>query len=775
MSDLQFSDFVVDLSRRQLRRGDEAISLPAKAFDLLVFMAANPGRLLSKSELLTAVWPDAFVEESNLTQNVFLLRKVLGSGSDSPILTVPGRGYQFTARVSAPPASVEATEKPTASDVSQAVSLEATHSRVTYEEETEERIAIWRSPLAMIFVAAAAVSLGVAGWLGWQRWEDRVGGPPVQVVLTDLEGSSGDPILDRTLTNVFRIELSQSPYVALVPGATVRRTLTQMMHQATDPVTVDLARDICERTASQAVLHGMVARAGSKYVLTEDAVNCTDGANLGYAKQVVAHAEDLPEAIEKLGAAIRHSLGESRRTIARFNKPLAPVSTRSLEALKDFSQGSYLAQQGHFPEAITLLKQAVAIDPNFAAAYLDLGSFAANSLDPVASRAWLLKAYEQRDHGTEPTRLFIIARYHSEVTGDLYESLRNYQAWISLYPRSPQPWSGLANVNNQLGNAQEELVAAQHLFELLPTNSAVYSELADAQIHAGNFAASRATCELAISRNYDTETIRYLLLRVGHLTHDPALIAAQTAWADAHPNSPILWVNMAVYAQDEGRMVEAEKLFERSVDAFNRQGAPTASIRLRQGLAATYAEFGELDVAKKKLNSGPLDPDDFNALLALAETGDPAKTATLLQQQLKLHPQSTLWNQRYSPLLQGELDMLAGKPLEAISVMEPSRKLDGEGFDGFYLRGKAYMQANHLPQAEAEFRYLLAHPGIEAVAYQLPMSQLQLARVLAREGKVPAAIQAYRTFLNLWVHADASQPTLIKARAELAPLLMTLK
>jgi DNA-binding winged helix-turn-helix (wHTH) protein len=461
MSDLKFGNYVVDLSRRQLRRADEAISLPAKAFDLLVFMAANPGRVLPKSELLGAVWPDAFVEESNLTQNVFLLRKALGSGSDGPILTVPGRGYQFAVPVAeVRPEALPTTAPDTTPTSAQAGGLEVTRSRLIYEEESEDRIVIWRSPLAMIFVGTAVVLLAVTGWLGWQRREDRVGGPPVQVVLTDLEGSTGDPVLDRTLNSVFRIELSQSPYVALVPGATVRSTVTQMMHKATDPVTVELARDICERTASQAVLHGMVARAGSSYVLTEDAVNCTDGANLGYAKQVVTHAEELPQAIEKLGASIRHSLGESRRTIARFNKPLASVATGSLEALKDYGQASYLAQQGHFPEAIALLKEAVAIDPNFAAAYLDLGNFAANSLDPVASHTWLAKAYELRDYGTEPTRLFIVARYHSEITGDLYESLRKYQAWVSLYPRSPQPWSGLANVNNQLGNAQEEVAAA---------------------------------------------------------------------------------------------------------------------------------------------------------------------------------------------------------------------------------------------------------------------------------------------------------------------------
>jgi tetratricopeptide (TPR) repeat protein len=116
--------------------------------------------------------------------------------------------------------------------------------------------------------------------------------------------------------------------------------------------------------------------------------------------------------------------------------------------------------------------------------------------------------------------------------------------------------------------------------------------------------------------------------------------------------------------------------------------------------------------------------------------------------------------------------MRAGKPLEAISIMEPSRQVNGQGADGFYLRGKAYLQANQLPQAEAEFRNLLAHPEIEATAYQLPMSQLQLARALARENRIAAAIEAYRAFLDLWAHADTSQPTLIQAKSELALLSM---
>src|ERR1700744_1787609 len=99
-SSLQFGEFTLDRRLRELRRGDAVVSIPGKAFDLLSYMAANPGRALTKAELLDAVWPETAVEESNLSQNVFMLRKVLGSAGDGLIKTLAGRGYQFAAEVS---------------------------------------------------------------------------------------------------------------------------------------------------------------------------------------------------------------------------------------------------------------------------------------------------------------------------------------------------------------------------------------------------------------------------------------------------------------------------------------------------------------------------------------------------------------------------------------------------------------------------------------------------------------------------------------------------
>ena len=93
----RFGPFDLDQEQRVVRRDGTKIALPPKAFDLLLYLVQNPLRLITKEELLRAVWPDSFVEEGNLTQNIFLLRKALNNPREDSryIVTLPGRGYQF--------------------------------------------------------------------------------------------------------------------------------------------------------------------------------------------------------------------------------------------------------------------------------------------------------------------------------------------------------------------------------------------------------------------------------------------------------------------------------------------------------------------------------------------------------------------------------------------------------------------------------------------------------------------------------------------------------
>src|ERR1017187_4583252 len=94
----RFDEFEMDPSRRVLARNDAPIALSPKAFEVLKYLLLNPGRVVTKEELLHAVWPDSYVEESNLAQHISWLRKALKDRSGC-IVTIPGRGYQLTARV----------------------------------------------------------------------------------------------------------------------------------------------------------------------------------------------------------------------------------------------------------------------------------------------------------------------------------------------------------------------------------------------------------------------------------------------------------------------------------------------------------------------------------------------------------------------------------------------------------------------------------------------------------------------------------------------------
>jgi len=97
----EFSSFRLDAARRVLFMRGTPLLLPPKVFNTLLILVERRGQLVEKDELMKLLWPDSFVEEANLTQNVSLLRKLLGEGPNDHryIVTVPGRGYRFVAEV----------------------------------------------------------------------------------------------------------------------------------------------------------------------------------------------------------------------------------------------------------------------------------------------------------------------------------------------------------------------------------------------------------------------------------------------------------------------------------------------------------------------------------------------------------------------------------------------------------------------------------------------------------------------------------------------------
>src|SRR5271163_1576260 len=165
MSNLyQFGEFVLDPARRTLSRADSAVSLTPKAFDVLLVLAQNPNRLVTKEELLQAVWGDTFVEEGNLTQYISHLRKALGDNSEDSrlIVTIARKGYQFTARVTvaeaadiAKDAVLPAPAAKTSKTDARPVELPA-NERVIKSPPPRVRSRKWFAAAALLAVIAAA-------------------------------------------------------------------------------------------------------------------------------------------------------------------------------------------------------------------------------------------------------------------------------------------------------------------------------------------------------------------------------------------------------------------------------------------------------------------------------------------------------------------------------------------------------------------------------------------------------------------------------------------
>jgi DNA-binding winged helix-turn-helix (wHTH) protein/tetratricopeptide (TPR) repeat protein len=773
---VQFDEYRIDRPRWLLQWRDDPLTINRKSFDLLLYLIDHRDRVVAKQELLNALWPGQFVEESNLSQHVFLLRKVLSRHASATriIETVPGRGYRFTAAV--------LEETPTQNQV--VIGISQSTTRITIEEEhpdgeiaalpaaTPLQIASPKAPSRRYVAIAAAVLcvLCALGWFAWQRWQNHTTGSPVDVVLTPFDGTTGDPILDHALVDALRMDLIQSPFVSVVPSATVRATLTQMMHKPDDPMTPAMAREVCERTNSQTVLHGTIARFGQHFLLTEEATSCVNGAVLAQTKREAAGTEDLPHSIDKLAESIRQKLGESRRSIAHFDTPLFGQNTASLEALKDFSQSIRDNAHGNVSQAIAMSKQAVAADPNFATAYNSLAAEEFSMGEFAEGTAAITKAYSLRDQASEPARLAITETYTSVMQQDLFASERNCRNWTELYPRNGTAWNLLSNRQADLGHLSESVISSARAVALLPNSQGMLKNLALRQMQSGDPAAARATLDRAVALHLDGDQIRQDYLLLAYLIHDQALYRAQLAWGDAHPDAAWLLTSESTIALAEGRFNDSRRLIDQAGSAFRRLGAASTADSLTRLVGTSMVEGGDLEDGKQLLQSSPIDPEDGIDLAGLVDIGETARAESMLHAVLTKYPQGTVWKSLFAPRIRAGIALAAHKPAEAIALMEPTRAFDQRDLGSGKFRGDLYLAAGQPALAEKEYRGVLAHPFVDPAAQETPLAWLGLGRALAAQHRRSEAAEAYRHFLDLWAHADPNAVFLLQARNELKAL-----
>jgi tetratricopeptide (TPR) repeat protein len=243
------------------------------------------------------------------------------------------------------------------------------------------------------------------------------------IVLADFTNTTGDPVFDEALRQGLRVQLEQSPFLNVLSEQKVDEGLKLMKRPSGDRLTPDLARELCQRVGSTAVVKGSISRLGANYVLGLSAINCHTGEELNNQQVEIASREEVLEALGTAAQNMREKLGESLATVQKFDMPLAQATTVSLEALKAYSLAVSKWVKGDPSGAIPSLQKVVELDPNFAMAYLHLGHSYNLLGNRELSREMIRKAYELRGPARERESFEIVTNYHQIVTTNLLQTV----------------------------------------------------------------------------------------------------------------------------------------------------------------------------------------------------------------------------------------------------------------------------------------------------------------------------------------------------------------
>jgi DNA-binding winged helix-turn-helix (wHTH) protein/tetratricopeptide (TPR) repeat protein len=801
----EFGRFRVDPDKQLLLRGEEPVALTPKAFQILLVLIRHGQTVVTKDDLLKAVWPDTFVEEGNLSRNVFMLRKALGDAPhDRFIVTVPGKGYRFAEQVrvvfagesSAAPGSYHddaaddrdqrgatpSSHEASSHNVPTTEIMVATHTRAQVDVNVH-RQTIW-PVVAVALVLAMAV--GVVA-IRWRHGASVALTDKNTVVLAAFSNSTGDPVFDETLRQGIAVQLEQSPFLSLVSDQRIRHMLQLMQQPADVPLTGDVAREACERAGAAAFLEGSIASLGSQYVVGLKARDCRSGAILDDEQARAGRKEDVLQAVSTMVGTFRSRVGESFASVQQHSTRLDEATTPSLEALRAYSAGwDALAARGA-SASLPFFQRAIDIDPGFAMAHAWLGRAYADLDQSDRAAASLQHAWDLRDRTSESERYFVTTTYQTLVLGNIEAARQTGEAWARAYPRDARAKSLLAGMISKTAGRFEEAVAqAKHTVDADPDFAIGYYSLGVNNQYLGRLEDAERALTAAAARGLDIDEFVMLAYELAFLEGDPARLEREAARARSRPAGEN-WMAaregfVAAYA---GHLRAARILSDRAVAQARQAGQPERAGLWEAGAAVREALFGETNVAQQRARAAlELSHDretEYGAALAYVMGAETVRTQALIDDLQQRFPEDSSVQFSFLPVLRALIALDRHEPeraLESLQVASPHelgvpRSTLSALFGALYpvyLRGNAYLALGRAADAEAEFRTIINHRTIVASDPIGALSHLQLARAFAASGDNRKAKAAYEDFFTLWKGADPDIPIFNQAKAEYAKL-----
>jgi tetratricopeptide (TPR) repeat protein len=668
----------------------------------------------------------------------------------------------------------------------------ASSSTVTVPEAPAAQIRkLWK-----IAVPVLTVVLLVAGGLYYRsRHQTKRLTEKDTIVLADFANSTGDPVFDDTLKTALKVSLRQSPFLNVLSDSEVAKTLQETTRPVSTKLTPEVARDLCQRAGSKAYIAGAIGSLGSEYVLGLKAVLCQNGATLAREQIPAVSKEKVVDALGEAASKLRGELGESLATVQKFDVPLAEATTSSLEALKACSLGRKAFNEKGSAAALPYDQRAIELDPNFAMGYQTVGIDYKNLGEVGRASAYFTKAFQLREHTSEPEKLGITAAYYENVTGELDKAAQTYQEEIESYPQRGGAYGNLGNVLTAKGQYEKAVEMARQVVRIAPDNPGGYENLAYNALALQRFDETRQIIHETHVRKWEDYLLHNALYSLAFLGVDPAAMAEQQHWFAGKPDYENFGLALASDTEAySGHLVKARELTKRAVDSAIRADNKENGAIWQANAALREATFGSVLKARQSaaeaLKLAPVSQGvGVEAALAFAMAGDTARAESLAHELGKRYPLDTQMQSLWLPVIQAQLALDKKNPSSALSNLQPASAIE-LGQISFvnnisclyhvYVRGEAYLAAGQGSAAALEFQKILDHSGIVWNCWTGALAHLGVARANALQTSTSQAadadaarvraLAAYKDFLTLWKDADPDIPILKEAKAEYAEL-----
>ena len=730
---VRFGIFELDPLTNELRKNGAKVRLEGQPVQILTLLLERPGELVTQDEIRSKLWPDGTVVDFEHCIKTALrkLRQALGDEANAPryIETLPRRGYRFIAPLNAAPTVSVAT-------------IQSSPPPAQLRVITIKRAVFWAagvllSGLAAIFYLYLHGTPALTG-------KDTI-------LLADFANTTGEKVFDGTLRQGLAVQLEQSPFLGLVSEAQIQQTLRMMSRPAGTRLTSEVARELCQRTGSVAVLDGSITKLGSQYVLGVKAVNCRTGDTLAEEQTTADAKEQVLKVLGEAATRLRFKLGESLATVRRFDTPIEQATTPSLEALQAYSLGmKALKGKSDFGPAVAFFQRAIGLDPNFAAAhgwlalsYLNLGE---TDLTAESAR----RAYELRDRVGDREKFLIEATYYEFFTGNLEKTRQTCEVWAQTYPRDDNPRGLGIGVYWSLGQYDRALEEARANLRLAPAIAIGYGGLVESYVSLNRLEEARAAADEARAKNLDSAFLRSDLYQLAFVQNDSIGMAQQVAWATDKPGVEDWFLALeADTAAYSGRLNKARELSRSAVASAARVEEKDTAAHYEVDAALREALFGNAIETRGHALAALAVPAGrdvkYAAALALAFSengnGDQVRAGKIADDLARRFPEDTMVQFNYLPTVRAQIALARRDPAKAIDELQAAAPYELGLPNTFplplalypvYVRGEAYLAAHRGTQAAAEFQKVLNHR--EVVLYEPigALAHLQLARALAQ-------------------------------------------